>query len=65
MRKTKNEFYINPGDKILVNTRELANLLSLGEGNAMKLGENANAVVRLGKRKLYNVKKIQAYVDGI
>lgn len=50
--------------KILVNRKELASMLSLGTVNADKVGTQANAVVRFGKRKLYNVQKIQAYIDA-
>ena len=38
-------------------------MLCVGKGTATKLGEDAGAVVRLGKRKLYNVRKIEEYID--
>lgn len=36
---------------------------SVGKNTAYKIGEDAGAVIRIGKRKLFNVKKIQAYLD--
>ena len=34
-----------------------------GRNTAMELGKNANAIVRMGKRVLYDRKKIDTYID--
>lgn len=53
---------ISPSDKILVNTRELAGLLSIGYHNAADVGERAGALTRIGNRKLYNVEQVKQYL---
>jgi hypothetical protein len=53
---------IPPSDKILVNTRELAGLLSIGYNNAADVGERAGATVKIGRRKLYNVEQVKHYI---
>lgn len=53
---------IPPSDKILVNTRELAGLLSVGYNNAAEIGERSGAMVKIGRRKLYNVEQIKHYI---
>lgn len=50
--------------KMLVNTRDLANMLSIGTINASKVGEQAGAVVRIGNRKLYNVQKVRTFLES-
>ena len=53
------------GDKVAVGIDDLMELLSLGKNCAGKIGEEAGAVIRVGRRKLYNVKRIQEYMDSI
>lgn len=55
----------NIDKKYTVDMKELRAMLSLGRNSCEKLGEEAGAVIRIGRRKLYNVKKIQNYLDGI
>lgn len=62
MRKTSNNDCDN---KITVNLKELQTMLSLGRHSADKIGTEAGAVVRIGKRKVYNVEKIQNYINSI
>lgn len=50
--------------KITVDIIGLQNMLSVGKNTANKIGEEAGAVVRLGKRKIYIVSKIEAYING-
>lgn len=50
---------------ILIDTRELQKVTSCGRDGAIKLGTAANARVRLGRRVLWNVNKIRAYLDQI
>lgn len=51
--------------QILVDIKTLQNMLSVGRYSAEKIAENANAVVRVGRRKLYSVSKINRYVEAI
>ena len=60
MRKTKD---VQVNQKITVNIEELQGMLSVGRNTASKIGEDANAVVRIGRRKLYNVEKIKKFID--
>ena len=52
-------------NKLVVGIDGLQDMLSIGKNNAALIGEAAGAVVRVGRRKLYNVAKIQAYIDSI
>ncbi len=49
--------------KLAVDIYALMDLLSVGRHTAEKFGEDAGAVIRIGKRKLYNVEKIKDYLD--
>ena len=51
--------------KIAVDIKELQTILSVGQYTASKIGEEAGAVIRVGRRKLYNVKKIEAYMQQL
>ncbi len=51
--------------KIAVDVKELMAMLSCGRNTADKVGETAGAVIRIGNRKLYNVKKVESYIDSI
>lgn len=62
MRKTN---VIETDNKIAVDINGLQAMLSCGKGTAAKIGEDAQAAVRIGKRKLYNVRKIEAYIDSL
>lgn len=50
--------------KLMVDKAGLQNLLSCGIRTCEEIAENAGAVFRIGKRKLYNVEKIQAYLNA-
>lgn len=52
-------------NKIAIDINELQTMLSIGKNSAIDLGEKAGAVIRIGRRKLYNVKKIENYIDSI
>lgn len=62
MRKTTN---IDCDNKIAVDINGLQALLSVGRCTADEIGEKAGAVVRVGRRKLYNVEKVKAYFSNI
>lgn len=49
----------------MLNTKELQSYIGLGRNNAMKLGEEAGAKVKLGKRVLWDKRKIDKYVDTL
>lgn len=49
----------------MLNTRELQSYIGLGRNNAMKFGEEAGAKVKLGKRVLWDKRKIDRYVDTL
>lgn len=51
--------------KITVDIIGLQAMLSVGRNTAIRIGEEAGAVVKIGNRKLYSVKKVQQYIDNI
>lgn len=64
MRKTK-KTQESIENQILLDTNELRELLSCGKYTAVKIGEAAQAKVKIGKRVLWNKTLIQSYVDEI
>lgn len=48
----------------LMGLPELMRYTSLGRNSAMDLGKSANAIVRIGKRVLYDRRKIDSYIDS-
>lgn len=62
MRKTN---VLKTDKKITVDINELQTMLSVGKNTAATVGEKAGAVIRIGKRKLYSVKKIEEYMDKL
>ena len=52
-------------NKISVNINELMAMTGTGRGSAEKIAAAAGAVIRIGRRKLYNVQKIQQYMNNI
>lgn len=64
MHKT-NKFNLDIEKKILLDTPELQELLSCGYRTAVKLGTDAKARVSVGKRVLWNRKKIEKYLTDI
>lgn len=62
MRKTKER---NTRDKVAVDLEALAAMLSCGKDTARKIGEEAEARICIGRRVLYSVPKIEAYIDRI
>lgn len=61
MRKTNT----GSAEKLVVDINGLQDMLSIGKNKAYKIGEEAGAIVPIGRRKLYNVKKIEQYIDGL
>lgn len=52
-------------DIILVDVKALSKMLGIGVTKAKNIGEDAGALVQLGKRRLYNVEKVKEYVYSI
>ena len=50
---------------VLIDTKELQKVTSCGRDCAIKLGTAAGARVQLGRRVLWNMAKIRAYLDQI
>jgi len=63
MRATKKDS--NLKERVLVNLKELQALCGCGRCCAEEIAEKAEASVRIGRRHLFNVNKIQAYLDSI
>lgn len=51
--------------KILVNTIQLMKMLDCGKPTAVKVGTNAQAKVCIGRKILWNIKKVQEYVYDV
>lgn len=51
------------GESRLMDTEELRAYTSLGRNNAMKLGDEIGARVQVGKRVLWDKRKIDAHLD--
>lgn len=52
-------------EALLVDTRTLQRITGCGRDAATKIGNDAGARVRVGKRLLWNVEKIKAYISRI
>lgn len=53
------------GKSRLMDTEELRVYVSLGKNNAVKLGEEIGAKVQIGRRVLWDRKKIDEYFNSI
>lgn len=62
MRKTT-ESTLSTEEMLLVNTEKLQALLSCGRRNAVRIGTDAKAVFRVGRRVFWNVQKIRDYLE--
>lgn len=64
MRRTD----VNPvlfKDKLAVGSDQLTEVLGCGKPMAIRIGTEAHARVQVGKRVLWNLKKVQEYLDEI
>lgn len=52
-------------DKIAVDLSELQNMLSCGKTAAYRIAQESGAGFNIGRRKLYSVAKIRAYMDKL
>lgn len=48
-----------------VDTKELQGMLACGRTTAIKIGKEAGARIEVGRRVLWNVDKVQRYLDSI
>lgn len=64
-QKNQNSTPVN--NRLAVDTNGLCELLSLGEGSAKKIASAAGAVIHVldTRTVVYNVQKIQAYLDEV
>ena len=53
------------GESRLIDTEELRAYTNLGRNNAMKLGEEIGAKVKVGKRVLWDRVKIDQYLNEL
>ncbi len=61
--RNKRESMLYAEGKRLMDIDELCHYASLGRNSAATLGKDAEAVVRVGRRVLYDKKKIDAYIE--
>lgn len=65
MQTTKKIALAPDHQKITVTTEELQAMLSCGRKTAVDIGTLAGARVQIGKRVLWNVEKVNAYINLI
>lgn len=63
MRETTQ--YNIDSNTVTTTTTGLMKMLCCGRVTAVKIGEDAEAKIRIGKRVLWNLPKIQKYIDTI
>lgn len=51
--------------RLAVNTSDLQSMLGCGIDTATKIGTEARAKIQIGRRVIWNVEKIQAYLDKL
>lgn len=59
MTYTKN----NSTERITVGIKELADMLGVGRNTALAIAEEAGAGIKFGRRKLYSVERIKAFMN--
>lgn len=50
---------------VTIDTKTLTELLHCGKVTAVRIGTDAEAKVQVGKRVLWNLPKVQRYIDTI
>ena len=55
----------NASDKIAVDINGLQDILSVGKNTAIRIGEESGAAIKIGRRKLYSVEKINEYMKSL
>ena len=54
-----------PETRISVGINDLQIMLGVGKNTAAQIGKAAGAELHIGRRKLYNVEKVKAYIDSL
>lgn len=49
-------------ERITVDIKQLTEMLSVGRNTALAIAEEAGAGIKFGRRKLYSVERIKAYM---
>lgn len=65
MRSTKQDQFIECKDRLAITTERLQVVLDCGRPTAVEIGTLAKARIEVGRRVLWNVGKIQKYLDSI
>ena len=65
MKATKKSDSIISKDRLAVTTDRLQNMLDCGRPTAIEIGVSAKARIEVGRRVLWNVSKVQKYLDSI
>lgn len=63
MRKTTQQ--VIDEKTILITTSELMTVLHCGRTSACRIGRDADALVQIGKRTLWNFPKVKSYINAI
>jgi len=53
------------GNSRLLDTEQLREYTNLGRNSAMKFGEEAGAKVKIGRRVLWDLEKVNAYISKL
>lgn len=64
MNKTANKS-MQTSNRLTANTETLSEYLDCGRATAVKIGEAAGAKIQIGKRVLWNISKIQSYLNSL
>ena len=64
MRETKSSGHLD-GRRLAVNTEDLALMLGCGKSTAVKVGEKAGAKLKIGKRVLWSIPRVELYLETI
>ena len=65
MQKMFKDNNIPTASKMCIDTAELQQMLCAGRKTAIQIGTAAGARIKVGRRIMWNVKKISAYLDQI
>lgn len=65
MRSTKQDQFIECKDRLAITTERLQGVLDCGRPTAVEIGTLAKARIEVGRRVLWNVSKVQKYLDSI
>lgn len=63
MRKTTQ--FSTSSENLTVDTPRLMEMLEVGRATAVQIGTEAEARIQIGRRVLWNIKKIKKYLDEI